>query len=224
MFTIPAGSSGGLLLAARPSASSGTITNAANAYDLPLGRDDDPPYTTYAAKSTVTGSATPGTVDYDLVEYNTFPSRSKTTFTACSLSIGVTSSLSAMVVSSSYNFKTGFYETNFVTPSLSIEYQIDGSSWVNISSLYAYDILSGQSLGDASNLASFNTPTLYTDGVSIGMTEKVTLTKIIPASSFPSDLNTLKIRFKLGTCTNNSTTSYQSSGSYLIWDIRANIS
>ena len=79
MFTIAAAGSSSLFVS-RPTASSGTITTAANAYDLPSSRPDDPPYTTSADRALVTGSTVAGTPDYATVEYNTFTARSKTNF------------------------------------------------------------------------------------------------------------------------------------------------
>lgn len=224
MFTVPVGSGSGYILVARPSASSGTITNAAQAYDMPGGANDDPPYSTNASRAIVTGSATPGTVDYDVVEYNTFPSRAKSNFSLCQLAIGITSTVSPAVVASSFNFKTGLYDTSYVTSSIAVDYQVDGTNWVNIGTFSGHDPFTGANLGEASNLVAVNTPILYTAGVNYPETIKSTLTKIIPAASFPSNLNSLKIRFRMGTCTNNAVTTSKSNGSYLVWDIRANIS
>lgn len=225
MFTVPAGSGSGLLLVARPSASSGTITNAANAYDLPSGLADDPPYSTSADRATVTGSATPGTVDYASVEFSTFPSRSRTNFASCQVVIGLSASLNAVAVSSAASLPS--YINYYVTSSLFIDYQINGSTWIQARALNCQvgnKFVGITDLGAASNSSSARgdeeTPgtirnTIYT---------KEMISFQIPAGSFPSNLNSLKIRFRLGTCTNNSVTSYQSSGSYNVWDIRANIS
>ena len=209
MFTPPCSGSG--LLVSRPTASSGTIATAANAYDLPSGRPDDPPYTTYADKATITGSLTSGTVDYDVVEFNTFTARSKTTFSECQLSVGVSTNLSAVTVD----------VLGFVTSSLDIDYQIDGTNWTQLKrytiQYHTYD------LGVASNYvtaANYNSPGyIYSQ---VGSTE--TLSVVIPSSSFPSNLSSLKVRFRLGTCTNSTLTTSKSFGSYRVWDIRANIS
>jgi len=223
MFTFPSGGSGGILVA-RPSASTGTITNAGNAYDLPGGLSDDPPYTTSADRATVTGSATAGTVDYDVVEFNTFPSRSKANFSVCNLKVGVSTSLSATCLSL---VSGGGNSTNvFVCSDLTIDYQINGSTWVNLKNFqcdYGFD--SGGSMGVAAN-NSANISDLF---IPVGeivtfATAKATYSVNIPSASFPSNLNSLKVRFRLGTCKNSVVTTYQSSGSYQIWDIRANIS
>ena len=66
----------------RPSATTGVITNATSAYDT-----DAPPWTTYAEKALVTGSAVAGTQDTDTVTYTTFPALSKVSFTTCSLQV-----------------------------------------------------------------------------------------------------------------------------------------
>lgn len=54
-------------------------------------------------------------------------------------------------------------------------------------------------------------------------TTKETISVTIPSSLFPSDLSSLKVRFVLGTCKNSAVTTCQSSGSYQVWDIRANL-
>ncbi len=226
MFTIPAAGGSGIILVARPSASSGTITNAANAYDLPSSRPDDPPYITSADRATVTGSLVAGTPDFITVEYNTFPSRLKTQFTRAQLVIGISANLTATVLASSTNFKTGTITTNYVVPDLTIDYQIDGTTWINLANIHVFYSLSASiDLGVASNDTAINQTfesvvgsTLSTDS------SKRTYSVDIPATSFPANLNTLKVRFKLGTCTNSVNTSYKSSGSYSVWDIRANIS
>ena len=226
MFTIPATGSGSILVA-RPSASSGTITSAASAYDLPSSRPDDPPYTTSADVALVTGSTVAGTPDYATVEYNTFTARSKTNFSQCQLSIGISTSLIATSITASTG--SGTYTTPFVTSSISVDYQIDGTNWVNIKT-YAVDVLASGtptyvSLGPASNSSNAVTSIFWNAGrPSQTDTTKETLSVTIPSSLFPSNLSSLKVRFVLGTCKNNVVTSYQSSGSYQVWDIRANIS
>ena len=72
MFTILAAGGSGIILVARPSASSGTITNAANAYDLPSSRPDDPPIPLPLTGLRSLAQRVAGTPDYDVVEYNTF--------------------------------------------------------------------------------------------------------------------------------------------------------
>lgn len=204
MFTVPPSGSGNILVA-RPSASSGTITNAANAYDLPSSRPDDPPYSTSADRALVSGSAVAGTPDYVVVEYNTFPSKSKSNFSQCQLSVGVSAVLTSVAVTD---------VGNFVTPGFRVDYQIDGSTWVTMKSYIEANNSSKAGAG----------PTFPIVGsVDVLTVTKETLAVTIPASSFPSNLNSLKVRFRLGTCTNNVTGS-QSNGSYQVWDIRANIS
>lgn len=221
MFTVPASSSGGIILVARPSASSGTITNAGNAYDLPASKPDDYPFTTSADRALVTGSAVAGTVDYVTVEYNTFPTRSKANFTQCSLNIGMSASLVATCLSVDSGIRIA---STFVSPSLGIEYQVNGTNWVKIDLLTC--LADGTlSIGTAAN----ETASIITSSTPFGEPLTTNYTKIIrsvtiPASSFTSNLNNLKVRFKLGTCTNSLTPAFTSSGSYNIWDIRANIS
>jgi len=214
MFTIPATGSGSILVA-RPSASSGTITNATNAYDLPAGLPDDPPYSTSADRATVTGSAVAGTPDYVTVEYNTFPPRSKANFSQCQLAIGLSNILSAVAIDNAATAPPGTYTTNYVRAGLAVEYQIDGTNWVTIKN---YDTAANST--NTGESGSFVTP----GTVSTATTTKETLSVALPSSSFPSNLNSLKVRFVLGTCKNNVVTSYESSGSYQVWDIRANIS
>ena len=223
MFTIPAAGGSGIILVARPSASSGTITNATNAYDLPSSRADDPPYTTSADRATVTGSAVAGTPDYDVVEYNTFPSKSKANFSQCQLVVGISASLSSICVSSVRTGPTS-YNNEYVTANLTIDYQIDGLSWVTIRNFVTYDGFDNN-LGSSANSFIASSSIADTPGAaSSSVYTKQTISALIPASSFPSNLNSLKVRIRLGTCKNNVTTTYQSSGSYNIWDIRANIS
>lgn len=225
MFTIPAGSGSSYLLVARPSASSGTITNAGNAYDLPSGLPDDFPYSTSADRSTVTGSATPGTVDYATVEFNTFPSRSRSNFASCQVVIGVSASLNAVAVSSAAVFPS--YLNYYVTSSLFIDYQVNGSTWVNAKSfncLVGNKVIGITDLGAASNSASARGDEEIPGTIRNTVYDKEKVSFQIPAGAFSSNLNNLKIRFRLGTCTNNSVTTYQSSGSYNVWDIRANLS
>ena len=231
MFTVPSSSSGGIILVARPSASTGTITNPTNAYDLPSGRPDDYPYLTSADRATVTGSVTPGIVDYDIVEFNTFPSRSKSNFTNCNLSIVLTAALSSTVLP----YPSGGILTypSFVTSSIDVQYQIDGSTWITLKTIdsqynvYGIDNFYGYDLGQASNGTSvytgFNFPLDGTITTFINVPPKYSISTNISSKLFPSNLNSLKVRFRLGTCTNSSTTSYKSSGSYSIWDIRANL-
>lgn len=214
MFTIPA--AGGSGFVSRPTASSGTITSAASAYDLPSSRPDDPPYTTSADVALVTGSTVAGTPDYATVEYNTFTARSKTNFSQCQLVIGSSSLLNHVTISSYTNPVNGSVSTSLVTSSLSIDYQIDGTNWVNIKLYGGYGVSANSSAFD-------DTPRTAGDIVPI-TTTKETLSVTIPSSSFPSNLSSLKVRFVLGTCKNSTVTTYQSSGSYQIWDIRANIS
>jgi len=214
MFTVPPTGSG-LILVARPSASSGTITNATNAYDLPSSRADDPPYSTSADRALVTGSAVAGTPDYVTVEYNTFPSKSKANFSLCTLVVGVSAFLSHTVLLSG---------TDAVISSLDVDYQIDGTNWVNIKRYKTWTI--GKSTyGAASDSSPLPGPYFPAVGAADETTfTKETISAVIPASSFPSNLNSLKVRFRMGTCTNSVTTTYKSSASYSVWDIRANIS
>ena len=215
MFTIPAAGGSGIILVARPSASSGTITNATNAYDLPSSRADDPPYTTSADRATVTGSFTAGTPDYVTVEYNTFPSKAKTNFSQCNLVIGLSVVL---------NYTMLISGVDAVTSGLDVEYQIDGTNWVTIKNYERWTI-GKVILGGASNSQTQPGPYYVPVGTIFeALNTKETLSVTIPSSSFPSNLNSLKVRFKLGTCKNSVTTTYQSSGSYQVWDIRANIS
>ena len=214
MFTFPSGGSG-FIQVARPSASSGTVTNAGNAYDLPAGGPDDPPYTTSADRAVVTGSAVAGTPDYVTLEFNTFPSRSKANFSLCQLMIGLSNSLSSVAVSNTPTVPPGTYTTDFVRSGLTVEYQIDGTNWISIKN---YDQA-------ANSVNTGESGPFYTPGTVVtSVVTKETLSVLIPASSFPSNLNSLKVRFVLGTCKNNVVTSYESSGSYQGWDIRANIS
>ena len=214
MFTIAAAGSSSLFVS-RPTASSGTITTAANAYDLPSSRPDDPPYTTSADRALVTGSAVAGTPDYVTVEYNTFTARSKTNFSQCQLVIGLSNSLSSVAVSNTPTVPPGTYTTDFVRSGLTVEYQIDGTNWISIKN---YDKA-------ANSVNTGESGPFYTPGAVVtSVVTKETLSVLLPASSFPSNLNSLKVRFVLGTCKNNVVTSYQSSGSYQVWDIRANIS
>lgn len=217
MFAAAALGGSGLILVARPSASSGTITNAANAYDLPSSRADDPPYTTSADRALVTGSTTAGTPEYVTVEYTTFPSKSKTNFSLCSLVIGVSVVLNYTLLASG---------VDAVTSGLDVEYQIDGTNWIAIKNYDRWAIGGKGSYGGASNSVLLPGP-YYPSTVGApyeALNTKETLSVAIPASSFPSNLNSLKVRFVLGTCKNSTVTTYQSSGSYQIWDIRANIS
>lgn len=131
MFTIPASGSG--IPTARPSASSGTITNPANAYDLPSGRPDDQPYTTSADRALVSGSFVAGLPDYATVEYNSFTARSKANFSYCQLVIGFSSIINDVVVSNTATIPPGNYYQNYVTAGLSIEYSIDGgTTWIRL--------------------------------------------------------------------------------------------
>lgn len=237
MFTIPSAGSG-IILVARPSASTGTITNATNAYDLPSSRPDDPPYTTKASRATVTGSVVAGTVDYAIAEFNTFPSKSKSNFSICQLTIGYSSLLSASTVSTT--FKTNKYLNEFVTSDFYIDYQINGSNWINITKETCFwsdtfvnnngDLIQpiyspAIDLGIASNSSIISTDnTVPIPGVSSTASNQKIASVKINASSFSANLTDLKVRFRLGTCTNNGSAAYKSSGSYDIWDIRANIS
>ena len=220
MFTFCPSSGGGIILVARPSASTGTITNAGNAYDLPAGRPDDAPYTTYASKATVTGSAVAGLVDYDTVEYNTFPSRSKTTFTMCELYIGVSSIITCQTLVGADAAQT------YVTAALDVQYQIDGTNWVSLANYYGGTSYLWSLGAAADNVSGWNTfaPALIPGDIVTRTFPTGTLSIKLPATSFPSNLNSLKVRFRLGTCKSNINTSYNSSGSYNVWDIRANIS
>ena len=214
MFTTPATGSG-LILVARPTASSGTITNPTYAYDLPSSRADDPPYTTSADRATVTGSAVAGTPDYLTVEYNTFNALPKTNFSLCTLVIGISALLTYTALDSS---------GNAVLSSLDVDYQIDGTNWINIKS-YDTWVISKVTYGAASNTSPLPGPYYPVAGSAVdNVFTKETLSVTIPSSSFPSNLSSLKVRFVLGTCKNSSPPNYQSSGSYQVWDIRANIS
>ena len=214
MFTIAAAGSSSLFVS-RPTASSGTITTAANAYDLPSSRPDDPPYTTSADVALVTGSTVAGTPDYATVEYNTFTARSKTNFSQCSLVIGLSNVLNHVAVTNYPTVPPGTYTTDYVRAGLSVDYQIDGTNWITIK---AYDLAANATnTGESGSLIAPGSALTST-------TTKETLSVTIPSSSFPSNLSSLKVRFVLGTCKNSTVTTYQSSGSYQIWDIRANIS
>lgn len=220
MFTCPV--SGGGTVVFRPSASSGTITSAGSAYDLPSSRPDDPPYTTSADRATVTGSAVAGTVDYDVVEFNTFGSRSKSNFSQCNLVVGISNTLNAIVLS--YGPTGGGHTSiQYITSDLTVDYQINGTDWINIKT---YHVTGNGDLGPASNSVTIVDPDSGgTPGdITTTTVTKETINVVIPASSFLSNLSSLKVRFRLGTCKNNVVTTYQSSGSYSVWDIRANIS
>lgn len=229
MFTVCPSGSGGIIQVARPSASSGAITNPTNAYDLPSGRADDPPYSTYATSGTITGSATAGVADFVNLEWNTFPSRSKSNFSTCELVCGLVYTYYATQI---VNLVGGGHEiTNYVIPSLQVQYQIDGSNWVTIRDFFtpfddvnigpAQDNAGGTDtpvIGYSSSLGSGVGSTYYwNDGVQ-------TLSVKIPASSFPANLDTLKVRFVIGTCTSTvGGGSYKSSATVYMYDIRANI-
>lgn len=215
MFTCPVSGSS-FLFTGRPSASSGSVTNPGNAYDLPSSKPDDPPYSTYADVSTVTGSGTSGTPDYAVVEFNTFPSKGKSNFSDCHLTFGLSVTLWDRAISSTG--PPGKEVTSFVTASLNIDYQVNGADWVNIKQYYQY--APAQNLFPSPDIGS----PLIPGTVSPYTISKETLSVIIPAASFTSNLNNLKIRFRLGTCTNNVSPFYTSSGFYSIWDIRANLS
>ena len=221
MFTCPV-SGGGFIQVGRPSVSAGTITNAANAYDLPASRPDDPPYTTSADRATVTGSSVAGIVDYDVVEYNTFPSRSKSNFVTCQLVVGYSSLLTAVALTNG-TLGGGRYINTYVTPSLWIDYQIDGATWINLKTETVNDL--GVNFGAAANSIELEIGRRVNPGDPTPTTvTKNTVSIDIKSSYFSSNLNNLKVRFRLGTCKNNVVTTYQSYGSYNVWDIRANLS
>jgi len=214
MFTTPATGSG-LILVARPTASSGTITNPTYAYDLPSSRADDPPYTTSADRATVTGSAVAGTPDYLTVEYNTFNALPKTNFSLCTLVIGISALVTYTALDSS---------GNAVISNVDVDYQVDGATWVRVKRYGTWEI-GKTTYGGASDSSPLPGPYYPTIGAAVANTyTKETISAVIPAALFSSNLNNLKVRFVLGTCTNSVTPAYQSSGSYNVWDIRANIS
>jgi len=214
MFTCPVSGSG-FLFTGRPSASSGTVSNPGNAYDLPSSRPDDPPYLTRAEVTLTTGSTPSGSPNYATVEFNTFPSWSKTNFATCNLTIGLTVGLREQAVGST-PVRPGEYLTSWVTSDLSIDYQVDGSNWVNIKQ-YTTIGSSQNSVTDAETGAQVtNGTTRQYD------TTKETFSVAIPSSAFTGNLNNLKVRFRLGTCTNIAT-SCGSSGWYDVWGIRANL-
>ncbi len=213
MFAMAA-AAGCSIFVSRPTASSGTINNPANGYDLPSSRPDDPPYSTSADRALVTGSTTAGVVEYQTVEYNTFTARSKTNFSQCQLVIGLSNVLNAVAITNYPTVPPGTYTTDYVRAGLSVDYQVDGTNWVTIK---AYDAAANATnTGESGGLIPPGT-------VSTATTTKETISVTIPSSSFPSNLSSLKVRFVLGTCKNSTVTTYQSSGSYQVWDIRANI-
>ena len=211
MFTIPA-SNGGILQTARPSAVTGTITNGGNAYDLPGGLADDYPYSTSADRALINGSLVAGAADYASTEFNTFDTRAKASFTDCNLSI---------VYSSSLGFTLLTDRITFVTPSLDIQYQVDGSTWVTINQDFAPGVLN--------RVSSLLVPTSVfsvcnlAGDIGYSIVTKNVLTVKIPSSSFTSDLNNLKVRFYAGTMTNTTNNAHKSTVSYNVWDIRADI-
>ena len=229
MFTPPV-TSGGIGVW-RPTANTGTITVAANAYDLPLGVADDSPYLTAADRGLLSGyDATPGTVNYDVVEFNTFKqglstSLPKTNFSQCQLTIGLTALVESTVLVS------GLSVTNtFVASDFTVDYQVDGTNWVNIVTVNSTDSLYN-SLGGAGNEKTAVSKSNLAPGTTVSNQDyaptsvvRSTYSVNIPASSFSTNLNNLKVRFRAGTCTNSTNTAYKSYANYVVWDIRANIS
>jgi len=230
MFTVCPSSGGGIIQVARPSASSGTIINPTLAYDLPSGRADDPPYSTYADSGSVSGSAVAGTPDFRTLQWDTFPSRAKTNFTNCELKIGLVYSYSAMQTFEATG--GGHVISNYVIPSLQVQYQIDGSTWSTLQNIYVP--FGETTIGPAAD-GSGGTDTFVTGYLSVigsgagsiygwnaGIT---TLSKNIAATAFPTNLNSLKVRFILGSCTSViGSGNYKSSYQLSVYDIRANIS
>jgi hypothetical protein len=218
MFTCPVSGSG-FLFTGRPSVSSGTINNPTYAYDLPSSRPDDPPYSTYADVSLVGGSSPSGAPSYTTVEYNTFPSWSKTNFATCQLTIGLTVGLREQAVGSTgHGPPNPAYFTSWVTSDFSVDYQVDGTNWVTIK-LYTTLANAQNSVLDTESTTS---PIVNGSGRQYDWI-KETISIDIPSSAFTANLSNLKVRFRLGTVT-NSVVGGASSGFYGIYDIRANLS
>lgn len=226
MFTIP--SSVGGLGTWRPTASTGTgapFSNPSNAYDLPSSRDDDPPYTTYGDSGFITSTSSVGVTQNNDAEFNTFKngiatSLPKSNFSQCELKIGVSINTIAVAIGFS---GAGPYTNNYVTGNLAIQYQVDGTNWVTIKNYPARnaygELTSPSALATYSGMAYHET--IPADVIS--SVDRETVNIIIPSSSFSTNLNNLKVRFRVSTI-KDASGSYSGTVSYKVWDIRANIS
>jgi len=227
MFTFPACSGAGLGTW-RPTASAGTgapFTNPANAYDLPSSLPDDPPYTTYGDSGPITSTSGIGVTQTNDAEFNTFKkglvtSLSKTNFSQCELKIGVSVNQIAVAIACA---GSGPYTIDYVTANLDVQYQVDGATWVSINQYPAQN-----SLGNLASPSALATSTGNPSAVTpprdyVSSVSRDTMSVIIPASSFSSNLNNLKVRFRVSSIKDASGT-YSGTVTYQVWDIRANIS
>jgi len=190
----------------KPTASTGTITSAGNAYDV-----DAYPWATKATRL-LTGSATPGTPDTDIVIFHTFPTLAKANIGTLSVTsvIDVQNTPDYLVDASGY----------IITATLEYEYSMDGgSTWSQIYWSVSYYrvadmvFLCNPPASDISvaNLASAD----GTSGLKLG------ISKNLDPSLLTTGLQDLQVRFKVQTLTSVRAGNPQSSLSYGVWDIVA---
>ena len=201
----------------RPTNSTGTITNPTLGYDT-----DAYPWLTSADRALVTGSAAPGTVDTATVQFDTFASLLKSNFSSCTLQIVYSASLGGDLVST-VPAGGGQTTVTFVQSGLQVQYQINGSTWVNFdlqNGVLSPGYINVDGLG--ANAVSFTAAT--PDWSLTNTITKKQLSATLLSSTFAANLSDLKIRFVLQTCTNSTDNTKKSYGSYNVWDIRAIVS
>lgn len=185
----------------RPTASVGTITNAALAYDV-----DAAPWATRAQRAEVAGSAVSGTPDTVSVTYNGFSAIAKTAFVTCNLQI-VLDWFGRTLVSSSGTPPAGYYLPSNL--GVQVLYRADGGTYIPIAtySPTTYLILPP---GGTPNESYFG--------------GKVVISQAIPSSAFTANLSNLDIRFDMTTFTYTALPySFVTISSYNVWDIQTNL-
>lgn len=202
----------------RPTNSTGTITNPTLGYDT-----DAYPWLTSADRALVTGSAAPGTVDTATVQFDTFASLLKSNFSSCTLQIVYSASLGGDVVST-VPAGGGQITTTIVQSGLQIQYQINGSTWVNLDLQNGVIIALPPTAQDGFGANAYSFTWASPDYLLSNTQTKKQLTTTILSSAFAANLSDLKIRFVLQTCTNSTDNTKKSYGSYNVWDIRAIVS
>lgn len=183
----------------RPTVATGTITNPGNGYDT-----DSAPWSTVASRALVTGSSVSGTPDTVNVVWNGFSAITKAGFTTCNLQI-VLDWTGGSVTSPTGTPPAGFFP--FV--GVQVAYRVNGGAYITLaqysSTIYSTAPVAGSGAENYSG---------YKQVVSVA----------IPSSAFTANLGNLDVQTSLTTFTwNNGAYSFNTFGSYGVWDIQANL-
>jgi len=190
----------------KPSAFTGSVSNATYAYDA-----DGYPWAT-CSTATNAGSSVAGTPDDSAFTLTTFPTLSKSAFSTIDLSYVISKSGTAP-----------FTSTYVISAGITIQYSTDGgSTWTDVVALgtsYVKGLLSFQLPPPAEDHSDTGI-----DVAGIASLSKIEGHVIIPSSDLTTGLQDLQIRFVTSTLTSVRAGNPASTLSYQVWNVQAELS